>query len=463
MGSKNLKAIAISGTKRIKLADPARFKATSDRLLKAFREDPERKEWIRLPKKSYDGPTGGVYPVKNWTEIATIRDDDERFGMKVYLDRIKKTRLGCHGCSYPCKDVVEIREGEYKGLTTNASTLVGGVLSFGIQCGVDNYERVVKCTDLANRYGIELWNFASVVQLAIELYERGIITDEDTEGLTLKADFETTVNLIEKTAFRQGIGAVLADGSLGIINKFGPECERYSVHIKGLDQEFDPRIFHFNMFAWCQLVNPQGAEPEAAHVATHLRWGGPQYWGEGLRDEVKEYCSRIDVPKTAVDRALDVPDGYNVGRLTKYAEDFYTVLTCLGICEYRTCFYDYDKLAELYSAATGIEMTPAEIKEAGDRVWNMHKVLNVREGFSRKDDRFPPKWLEPLKTASGEEFPLIDCTGEVVTAEKLERSLDDYYDERGWDLKSGIPSKEKLMDLRLPDVVADLQKRGVFK
>ena len=462
MGSKNLKAIVAGGTKKVKISDPTRFKAINRRILKAFNDDSGRKGWIELSKMTVDNTLGPWFPVKNWTEICPIGDDDERFGVKAYLERIKKVRLGCPGCSYPCKDIVEIREGEFKGLTSKASCLGGSTLTFGYQCGVDTFERVVKCSDLSNRYGIEYWNLTSNMQLIIELYERGIITDKDIEGLPLKTDFENAIELIEKTTFRKGIGDVLADGALGIINKFGKECERYSVHIKGLDQQFDPRIYHFNTFSWCQAVNPQGGEVETGHAGTHFQWGHFKYQAEALIEEVKEYCQRRSIPKEAVNRIL-MPTGYNVGRLTRYVEDFYSLVTSFGICEYRTDYFDYEKFAELYSAATGINISPGEVQEAGERIWNMYKALNVREGFSRKDDRFPPRWLEPLKTADGEELPLIDCTGEVVTADKLENSLDDYYNERGWDTKRGIPSKEKLTSLGLTDVARDFEELGMLK
>ena len=158
----------------------------------------------------------------------------------------------------------------------------------------------------------------------------------------------------------------------------------------------------------------------------------------------------------ALDRIFDSPLGFNVGRLTRYAEDWTSALNCLGICARASVnrFYSIELLAELYSAATGIELTPAELMTAAERSWNMYKALNAREGFSRKDDAFPERWFEPMKTADGGEAPLTDYyKTKTLSREELNALLDDYYDERGWDIERGIPTREKLVALGLDGVV----------
>ena len=117
------------------------------------------------------------------------------------------------------------------------------------------------------------------------------------------------------------------------------------------------------------------------------------------------------------------------------------------------------KMAELYSALTGIEMDEVELKRAGERAWNMMKVLNMREGFSRKDDTFPERWFEPLNKGTDKEIPPMDYFAtKVLTKEDMEKMLDDYYDERGWDKEKGLPTKEKLTELGLEWVAQDFKK-----
>lgn len=364
-------------------------------------------------------------------------------------------RVGCPGCLYPCKDALEIKEGEYEGLTTNVSSLIGRLEDFGVRCNVGSFERVAKCVDLANRYGVDSHIFAPVMDLAVELYERGIITKEDTEGLVLKRDVDTTLKLIEMVALRQGIGDVLADGSLGLIKRFGSLCENYSSHIKGIPSQTDARPRQLTGKAFGQIVNPEGGGLQTAdgldlRVVTRSGVVSP----ERPQGAVEAYCNRIGVPKDAMGGIL-YQLGYNVGRLTKYAQDFYAVLTSLGICQYREKLLSIYQLAELYEATTGIKMSPSDLREAGERVWNLFKMINVREGFSRKDDRIPARWLEPLKANGEKDIPLLDCKGDVLSAGDIDKLLDDYYEERGWEVQRGIPTKEKLTDLGLAEMTCD--------
>ena len=169
--------------------------------------------------------------------------------------------------------------------------------------------------------------------------------------------------------------------------------------------------------------------------------------------------------KEATERIFASPEEANIARMTKISEDWYSLFNSLGICEMHTVnrFYHIDSCAELYSAATGIEMDPQALITAAERNWNMYKALNVREGFSRKDDAFPRKWLEPIRTADGKEIRLTDYFGrKALVRDDLEKMLDDYYDERGWGIKDGIPTKQKMTELGLDGVARDLSARGLL-
>jgi aldehyde:ferredoxin oxidoreductase len=125
-------------------------------------------------------------------------------------------------------------------------------------------------------------------------------------------------------------------------------------------------------------------------------------------------------------------------------------------------YFGLERLAELYSAATGIETDAYEIKKASERGWNIFKALNVREGLSRKDDKYPRKWMEPLKFKGGE-IRMKDIYGiKEITEDDLEKALDDYYDEREWDVKTGKPNREILEELGLRDIADDLSQRGLI-
>jgi aldehyde:ferredoxin oxidoreductase len=129
-----------------------------------------------------------------------------------------------------------------------------------------------------------------------------------------------------------------------------------------------------------------------------------------------------------------------------------------------TRLYSPEICADLYTAATGIPMTADELLEAAERAYNMYRVINVREGFSRKDDQLPERWLnEPLKIGNEREVPLMDYfKTKTITREDADKILDDYYGEHGWDIKTGVPTREKLMELGLEDAAADLEQRGLY-
>lgn len=460
MGSKNLKAVVVDGTRRVDIADPERFRNVTEPIIKSFKEDCEREQYIKLGKYRFfnDFIQEAGWAFRNDTVIEPGERIIEKMGLQVYAAKAKDKIVGCPGCFYPCKDIWKIREGEYKDMVTwvPGSWLP---LRFLFSHGVETYERAIKLVDLCNRYGIDIQVILPTIELAIDLYQRGIITEGGWEDLKggFEAGFEATEKLIKMVTLREGIGAILADGPLGVINKFGKECEKYSTHIKGMPAQEDARWRQLTMTTFGEIVNPEGGSMEPAHSMDYRV-------AKKLDPRSQETFWKMVgfIPEEAMDRVFIKPSGYNVGRITRYAQDVYTTMTCLGICDYRLSFLNVEKFAELYSATTGIEMTPQQIRKASDRIWNLYKALNVREGFDRRDDRIPSKWLEPIKTAGGEK-PLLDCRSEPLSFKDVQELLDDYYEERGWDVERGIPTKEKLLSLGLKDVIADFEKSGIFR
>jgi aldehyde:ferredoxin oxidoreductase len=149
-----------------------------------------------------------------------------------------------------------------------------------------------------------------------------------------------------------------------------------------------------------------------------------------------------------------------------YGEDFvvFTNSAGLGCLRGRVdSFMKGEDWPEIYSAVTGFETSLEEFREASRRIYNLYKALNVRLGFSRKDDVFPERWFEPLETSDRGTMVLCDYFGSPLSKEDCEKLLDDYYDERGWDIETGMPTKETLVETGLKDVAEDLKKRGFIK
>jgi aldehyde:ferredoxin oxidoreductase len=217
--------------------------------------------------------------------------------------------------------------------------------------------------------------------------------------------------------------------------------------VKGLDIVFEPRLLRLGTMEFEQVVNPKGA-----HVASG---GSPTYVGAGgTIDKFKTHFKRMGIPDSATHRIFSPPlkqMGINVGRLTRYSEDWYTILTNMGLCARAQMnrFYGIDLIVDFYTAVTGLEMTKNSLKISAERTWNLLKILNVREGFSKKDDAFPSEWFKPLNFGDSE-LPFQDFYGgTLITVDIANQLLDDYYDERGWDKFNGIPTREKIKELNL--------------
>jgi aldehyde:ferredoxin oxidoreductase len=258
------------------------------------------------------------------------------------------------------------------------------------------------------------------------------------------------MNLAEKIAFRQDFGNTLADGWVKTVEKIGKDAEKYAVIIKGVDPQIDGRLSGVNAFE--QVVCPRG--PSGQFLAAGV-------YGVASADSVERFrqlADREGVPEDAIRRMLASPLGVSTGRLARYDEDWAILFNCLGICGrgFINRFYTPAICAEVYSAATGIESGPQDLMTAAERSFNLWKALNVREGFSRKDDVFPDIWFGTIIDPWGNEVRAMDFfKTRPVSKEEFEGLLDDYYDERGWDIEKGVPTKAKLTELGLEDMAKD--------
>ena len=447
MGSKNLKAIVADGTKGVTVSEPERFMRLANRLIDAMVGWPPREEFIRLGHQMYDFDAGPPLSgrVNYWRETVDADRCRETYGPQAYLQRIKKRRVACPSCPIACRDILEITEGEYEGTRTYAHGIVGRIMDLGIRLGVESLEEVVKCLDLSQRYGVDIISLAGVVEILVDLFEQGIITKRDTGGLVPQKGFNAVAKYIEMITFRKGIGDALADGIPGIVGRFGEYSRQYAVDFKSMDLHVDARLVKLGTAQFSQATDPKGYGKGGT-----LNPG--KFDPHASMEKFERFCDEtLCVPKEAKGRIFASPYKLNIGRLTRYTEDYYCASSCLGICArlHIAQFYPMPILAELYSAATGIEIGVGELQTAAERVWNLHKLTNVREGFTRKDDKFPQRYLEPLKH-EGKEVRMMDfAETRVLTADDLEKLLDDYYDERGWDIKTGTPTQDKLRALGL--------------
>ncbi len=460
MGSKKLKAIvAVRGTKGTTVADPKRLQKLVDDILCRVRDYHLRDEMMKGGAMTM---TSGWVPegmlAKHATVLVPYPSNIKEIQAEIYeLHKLSRKKIACVTCPMSDKDRLELPQ---RGIMTydTAVFAVGAIMTASPAFGhraeaspLERYADALRYFDLANRYGIDrIYGFEGLVDFVVTLYEEGIITKEDTGGLELSREFDTLMKLTRMTAFRDGFGDILADGVVAAARRIGRGVEKYLLHIiKGQFVFSDPRLTGLGPMQFEMLVYPGRSLGVAGAM------GAPSYSPGWPMKELLKQAERCGVPEEAIKRIF-TESSFNVGRLAKHGEDFFNLFNMFGQCHrlYISRFYSMKILAELYSAVTGIEVTPADLKLASERVWNLWKVLNYRAGFDRKDDEPPEIWFQPLKGVD-REYILKDYFGAAtLTRKDVNQLLDDYYEERGWDKKTSLPTDAKLKELGLDSLVS---------
>lgn len=460
MGSKNLKAIVVDGTKGLEVADAKGFMEISDALFEKFMKDPLRKNWTNLGLFMVQPvwAKAGHLPTRNHRDLIVGDAADDlvkRFGAEEFM-KLKRRTLTCVSCGSGDKALLEVKQGPFAGRAAAFSTPMEIAAGWGL--GMPDMDWSVAYFDLFNRYGLDALTYHSIFDWAVDLYADGIINKEDTGGIELKPGmgFDAMVNLLDLTMKQEGFGQVLGNGWLEAIDRIGKGSEKYAIQIKGTEPDFDARS-SFGVETFGQVTNPRGGHDMPVGGLTVAVGRKPDFF--------KKVAGKQGYPPEAIERVF-VPPGFDLGRMQAHYEHWAEVLNSLGVCFRMQCssLYDIDACVKLYTTATGIEITSSELIESAERAFNIYKALNVREGFSRKDDKFPDRWIEePLKRGD-EEVPATDYFNtKVLTRDDFEKTLDNYYDERGWDIESGIPTGGKLEQLGLKDVADDLERMDVLK
>jgi len=386
---------------------------------------------------------------------------DKFYGFQNFA-KVKTKILACTACMLPCAASFEIKSGKFKGHGTQTGHF-DVIAAMGNRLEIADYRNAIELMDILNRYGLCCMTFSGLVDFVTRVFEQGKINREQTGGLELKRNLNTYVLLADMISHKEGFGDILADGwkttseTLGIDSS--TEYLQGRGEVKGADSIYDARFRSFDAISLTQIVHPRGAHSASAHSASINPLQSI--------DVIRKDCKKMGVDTDALKRIFNPsnPLGFSAGRLARHAEDAYAVYNSLGICTIYAVLgiLSIDILAEAYSAATGIQTNARELKKAGELVHNLLKVLNVREGFERKNDVIPEIWLKPRKTPDGL-VKMKDYYGKkVLNRNDVHEILDEYYDERGWELDRGIPTKEKLTELGITDIAEDLEKKGLCR
>lgn len=429
MGSKNLKAIAVRGSGSVTISSQEKYKAGRAEMLKAMKESPVLYSHFAntgTPMVLDLTAAMGILSAKNWSatgEFAPV----EALGAEAQNTR-KIGKEHCYDCPVGCSQMKLAKSGPYAGILTEGPEFET-LYSFGSGTGVANLDAVIAADRLSDELGLDTMSAGVTIAFAMELFERGILTVKETGGLELKfGNDQAMMTVLRQMAYREGIGDLLADGSRAAAKKIGKGAEKYAMQIKGLE---------------LPAYDVRGAKAHGLNYATSYT-GADHNRGYAFQE-----IFGIPVPY-AVDRfAIE-----GKGKLTKWNQDVRTATCdcptmCAFILDTALPGNALQNTATLMEAVTGIKMTPEDVEKVGERVINMAKAFNTREGFSRKDDTFPERLMtEPLKAGASK--------GQLITKDDLNVMLDEYYAARNWDVNTGAQTRAKLIELGLGYVADQL-------
>ncbi len=427
MGSKNLKAVAVKGTKEVEFADPDRLDELNKEINKKVYEHGTNMRTHGTAFAAEPFNEKGNLPIKNW-QLGTFDEGVKNLGAPRYTEYLKAKPWPCLYCTLACHRKIEYT---WKGEKINS---VGpeyeSFAMLGFNTMVDDLDAVCKANDLANMYTMDTISLGVVIAWAMESYEKGAITKEDTEGLDLSwGNAEAMVEMVRRIGLRETkLGWLLGEGIKRASEAIGKGSEAWAVQQKGNEiAAHDPRAAFVAGLAYCT---------DTARGPCHER-GNPQHL----------FIVNLVLPEFG--KPVAPPDERwswkNAEITTAIWQDWNNIVNSVGHCKFQFfANYTLTDLLNTWNAATGLNWDFKQLRQAGERIFHMCRLMNIRYGITKKDDMaFPKRLLEEPKTTS-------ESAGKLPTG--IEQAIEKYYKHRGWD-ENGIPTKEKLAELGLhPEV-----------
>ena len=443
MGSKNLKAVAARGNRDVGIDNVEAFRKAYQDYLRVISVDPYVPPATKYgtARFMYHRVKFGIHGAKNWR----LGDFDWKpLDPEVFRSDYQIKASACPMCPVRCRREYRIPGGKYAGTVTK---LEWETIARCMTCGVNDPEAVIYFSHLCNQYGLDVEGVGDTVAFAMECYEKGLLTDKETEGLPLRfGDADALHELTRRIAFREGLGDLLAEGSLRAARSIGRGAEQFAMQVKGSEMS---------------AGDPRGMPVRAVSYATSTRGS------DHLRSN--PYVEELITPEEGREffgspEAADIFQGVKgKGRLLAWSENLVTIGDLLGLCKfayYRSASFSYlrEKGVELatrfYNACNGTKLSEEEMLRAGERSFNVEKAFNAREGAGREKDTIPERFFnEPLAGGGPSD-------GAVVDRKKFDLILDEYYGARGWNEKTGLQKRETLERLGLGDIAEDLSLRG---
>lgn len=427
MGSKNLKAIVVRGTRKVELFGEEEFKKFAIHLNKLSATAPgidNLRKYGTAEVMDNAWPTSDI-PVKNWS-VGSYEELTLPLGGKLMKATMLKHHVGCYHCTIGCSRWVQIREGKYQMDAPGPEYETLGAM--GTLCMINDLEAVSYAAHLCNAYGLDTISYGSSIAFAMECYEKRLLTDQETEGIRMTwGNKDVLVDLVKQVAYKEGFGKFVGLGVKRMSEIIKKDSDKFAVHVKGMEVPMhDPRAY----FSWASnyATSPRGA--------CHLHGMSAIY--ENSNDPIPDWDLKGYYPRHSNETK---------GKITRLAQNWSHIIDSMVVCYFASFQMTPSDLVNLINLATGMNLSVMKLCEIGDRINALHRVFNYRCGTRAIDDNLPERLLTPLESG-----------GAANQVPDLDYQLKEYYEIRGWE-KDGKPSKSSLQKLGLDDVINDLYSR----
>jgi len=420
MGSKNLKAIAVRGTQTPQLYDAEALRSINRWLAENYQVESKSLHDFGTGVDMDQATLTGNIPTRNWRDGVFGKAGD--ISANAVRDTIRVGMEGCYACPIRCKKVVEV-EKPYSVDPAYGGPEYETLAALGTNCGVDDLKAISRGHHLCNAYSLDTISTGSTIAFAMECFEKGLLTKEDTGGIELTfGNAEAMLTMIEQITTREGIGDLLAEGTMRAAEKIGGGSEGFAMQVKGVDLGMHEARLKFGLGLGYAVL---------AHGADH---------GSGVHDTAfAEPGPALESIKTlGILEPLPANDlSARKVAMFKYLHSWRTFIDCMVICGFLP--YTRKQMTEIIEAVTGWNTSVWECMKVGERSITMARAFNMIHGLSAEDDRLPDRIHEPFSGGPLE--------GIAVGRDEMEKAIHTYYKMMGWDEETGIPTEEKLVEL----------------
>ena len=416
MGSKNLKAVVVEGSGKIVIGDRDALRTSLKKRIPEIQEKTKGLTSFGTAVGVISAETTGDLPIKNWKQGNW--NSVENISGQYMAQTILRKNYRCGSCPIGCGRDVEFDYSSY-GTITGAGPEYETIAMFGGACLVDDLKAIAYMNTLCNKLGLDTISTGSVIAFTMELYENGLLNKKELDGIDLTwGNADAVIQLIEKIGNFEGVGKLLGKGVRKISEIIGGNSDEYAIHVKGLELPgHDPRAY--NSMAVGYATSNRGA----CHVQ-----GGSYFFEKS-----------VVMPELGYHEPLDRLGTEGKGKLNVDSQNLMSLMDSLKLCKF--ILYGGATVSDIIdwiNAVIGWDMSIEELMEAGNRIFTLKRMYNVRCGMSRKDDTLPSRILNQPRNDTG--------TGSNLPP--LNQMLEEYYEQRGWNAE-GIPKNETLKKLNL--------------